>query len=712
MASIQGKTEERVFRTVTWKGLNESPDGDVKLEAGEAAASRNFRVTRDGALQRRPGLDLVLGLLDGYEEQVDEEETIVRTDPARFPSLLRMFSSVTVTADGFIEMPEEEPDLVTDDNWEDYPGWYWRHNKHSVWKFVRLDFNAETDQWEWVMRRVRAAADVDSDPSVTGLWTGRVAGEETVLAVCCGYLFRLWTKANGFQKTKLGQVYTGDSDGPVPHHIFSFGDKVYVQNGHDYMEWNGTVLKAVEGYVPLVSVAIAGTSGGTTLEQINKLTGKRRVWISPDGTETVFGLPEKGIKQVDYVKDLATGTSLTPTTDYTADKTNGTVTFSQAPAAAVNSYEIGYTMETTATTAARTAVLSMKYSEIFNGTNDNRLFLYGDGTNKALYSGLDYDGNARADYFPDMNVLVVGSDEAPVTSMVRHSGKLLAYKRNACWQVSYNVTVYADGSVGPSYYLSPVHRELGSETEGPVPVVNNAPVTVCGAEVYTWAAAGYYNNTATDERYVKRVSDRVYRTMKEFRRDPVCWDDNEGQEFYVLNGEKALVWNYAADAWSYYTEFPVTVLCRFHGDLYAGCADGNFCLLDYENRTDNGETIACYWESGSIPFDREYMRKYSAAMWIGLKPEYGSRVNVTCRTDRKGTYAEKKAVASLASFAGADYRHWSFRTNRMPHETRMKIKAKKMVFDKLIMEMDDERATATLLNADLRIRYTGYAKGR
>ena len=55
MAKITAATSEKVIPIKQWGGLHESPDGDTKLKYGEAAAIQNWRVTRDGNLQRRPG---------------------------------------------------------------------------------------------------------------------------------------------------------------------------------------------------------------------------------------------------------------------------------------------------------------------------------------------------------------------------------------------------------------------------------------------------------------------------------------------------------------------------------------------------------------------------------------------------------------------------------------------------------------------------------
>ena len=70
MARITGSANERVFQIKAWGGLNENPDGDTKLKMGEAAVMRNFRITRDGNLQRRPGSKEIAALLNVPEETV------------------------------------------------------------------------------------------------------------------------------------------------------------------------------------------------------------------------------------------------------------------------------------------------------------------------------------------------------------------------------------------------------------------------------------------------------------------------------------------------------------------------------------------------------------------------------------------------------------------------------------------------------------------
>ena len=708
MAQITGRTEEKIFRILQWKGLNENPDGDSKLDLGESPVMRNWKVTKDGNLQRRPGVDKIVGLPD-YTLSIQSDET-AKTD-VHVCSQLRMYPSVHATEKGFIE-PDGEQEIVTKDNWRNYTGYYWIKNKYYTWKFMSLSYRQENDTYLWTMRRVKAINDSASlyvNDSVTGLWAGNVNGTEYLVAAFWGDLYKIYDSSYLFPwvKERIGSLDDGMHEGQQYAHMFGYSNKLYILGYGSYKEWDGVTLKNVEGYRPLVSVSIAGTSGGTLLEQVNKLNGYRRVWISPDGTATLFALPENGLSSVDYVKDRTTG-EIIPSAEYSVNLEAGTVTFTTAPVAAVNSYEIGYTFPT----ADRGKIENMMFSELFNGANDNRVFFYGDGTNQAIYSGLDYDGKPRADYFPDMNVLVVGEANTPITGMIRHYSRLMVYKTDSAYSVQYSVETLADGTVTPTYYVTPVNRDIGNHAPGQVCLVDNSPFTLHGKSLYEWKnMSAYSSNLSIDERQAKRISDRIIGTLASFDfRKCYCFDDNTNKEYYICCDGAALVYNYVSDAWYYYDHFNVVCMCSFHGSLYLGDDAGEIHKLDYENRSDNGEAIPCYWESGSMSFDREWMRKYSAMLWVGIKPEGKGQVTVTVQTDRKSVYTEKLVASGFATFASADFRHWSFNTNRLPHEKREKIKAKKFVFYKLLFELEDTDKTATILNADLRVRYTGYAR--
>ena len=549
--------------------------------------------------------------------------------------------------------------------------------------------------------------DFETGKPVKGLWVGYVGGTEYMLGACDGKLYKLWDDASGeFDITEIGAVST-DKD----VHIFGFENKAYILDGSAYREWDGTTLSIVHGYRPLVKTNIPPdnvTDMSGLLENVNRLCKERRVWISPDGTGTVFHLPEDDLDSVDYVLYFGDGENLTPTEDYTVDLAAGTVTFTQAPLQMVNAYEIGYTVKND----QRTDVEHMQYSELFAGTQDTRIFLYGDGTNRTIYSGIDYNGKPRADYFPDLYEALVGDENTPITGMIRHYSSLACYKTDSAWSISASSLTLAEGLNIPAFYVTPVNKAIGNAAPGQVRLVMNSPFTLFGNDCYEWKNSSYYTSNLTrDERQAKRISDRVWASLKTYdTASCYCYDDNDAQEYYICHDGEALVYNYAADAWSRYTALPVSCMANIGGELYIGSPDGKLKHFSYEWLWDDGEPINAYWESGSMGFNQDYMRKYSAVLWVAIKPESNGEVYVTVQTDRSSTLNEKVVDTSLSTFSKANFGNWSFIVNRKPHLQRLKIKAKKFVYYKLIFKSFNAGTRATIVAADIRVRYTGMAK--
>ncbi|MBQ8900843.1 MAG: hypothetical protein IJY72_07795 [Akkermansia sp.] len=605
MAQITGSSSEKIFQLKAFLGLHQNPDGDTKLKLGEAAAIRNFRITRDGNLQRRPGTKTIAKLADG------------------------------------------EP--------------------------------------------------------VRGMWVGFVKKEEVFLAAAGG---KLWQIIDG---PEPDYIQLGEIDTTNDVHFFGFSEIVYMLNGKQYMQWDGDMLTEVHGYRPLVNIAVApDNTSRETLEQINKLTGSRRVWLSPDGEGTTFTMPEVGLASIDYVQNLGDESYYEEDTDYSFDLETGSVTFKTAPEKAVNSIEVGYSMDI----SFRHEIEAMRYSELYSGTQDTRVFLYGDGGHEAIYSELDYYGKPRADYFPDLNEVAVGDANTPITAMIRHYSQLICYKTHSAWAISFGLTSLADSTQTAAFYVTSTNKAIGNAAPGQVAMVLNAPYTLHGNDIFEWRnTSSYTSNLSVDERQAKRISDKIYATLNGFDLEKCkCFDNNADQEYFISYNKKALVFNYAADAWYFYDNFDAACFTSQNDVLYIGGSDGNVRRVSYALENDDGNAIDAYWESGSMSFGQDYMRKYAAMLWIGIKPESRASVTVTVQTDRKSEYNEKVIASSLATFSNANFAQWSFKTSRKPFMTKLKIKAKKFVYYKLIFKSDALDTTATVTAADIRVRYTGYAK--
>ena len=541
------------------------------------------------------------------------------------------------------------------------------------------------DHFEWSFCAVSASANT-TDTVVRGLWSGFVAGQEVLCAACNGYLWQLARSEDGaWSKTACGAIDTGEDV-----HMFGFQDRLYLLNGSEYKVWDGTALTDVGGYRPLVAVSVPPAGGGTALEQINKLNGLRRVRVSPDGTATAFRLPERDLASVDYVRDVATGEDIE---SYDVSLTEGTVTITPAPAEGTNSIEIGYSV------AADTAeeILAMRCAELYNGAQDTRVFVYGDGTNRCFYSGIDFDGLPRADYFPELNVAHIGDANTPVTAMIRHYDRLLAFKLDSAWSIGYAQLTLADGSVTAGFYVSPINRSVGCCAPGQAVLVENRPRTLDARSVVEWSTTAS-GSLSGDERNAERVSQRVDETIRSFDLETAkAFYDKYAHEYYVIGADgTALVNGIDADAWYVYTNFAARCLINYKDELYFGTADGYLRHFSTEYFSDEGEAIDAYWESGSMPFGADFRRKYSAMLWVGIRPDDNGYLEVTARTDRKTDFAEY-------SFSTAD-------AAQVPEMNRIKLKAKKFTYYNLILSNNTADTTATVVSVDIRVRGTGYVR--
>jgi len=538
---------------------------------------------------------------------------------------------------------------------------------------------------------------------VRGMWRGNVSGTSYLLAACNGHVYRVNTTT--WAATDLGTL----TDAPT--HFFGFNNKVYIINGVEYKSWDGTTFGDVVGYIPIVATATPPAGGGTLLEAVNKLTGKKRQQFSPDGTSTVFQLAETAVSSIDSVE--VNGTIIT--TGFTTDATAGTVTFTAAPTAGTSTIEIAWTKGT----GDRTTIVAQLYSEMFNGSTDNRVFLYGDGTNMAYYSGIDENGNPSAEYFPDLNVLDVGTSNTPITSLIRHFNKLMAFKTDSTYLIDFDFITLSDGTTAAGFYTKAIDKDTGNIAPAQVKMVNNYPISLHGNSAYRWSLL--YSSGTQDERAAKRISDSVGHTLPSLDlASAITWDDEYKREFWIVQNGTALVWNYSGEVdagksyksntWSIYTGIPAVCFVSIDGELYFGTAAGTICHISDAYRSDDGADISAYLESGAMAFEDNTRKKGLRDIYVELKPEVSSWVNVTVETNLKSDFEEKLVGGNVLNFTHINFAHWSFKTNVKPQTRRVRMKAKKFTTLKLIFSSVSASSTVTVLSCSLPVSYTSRVK--
>lgn len=528
--------------------------------------------------------------------------------------------------------------------------------------------------------------------NIQGMWKGKLSGTEYTLFAANGNIYKSVDGVN----TSIGTLTDAKTQ------FFGFGTKVYILNGNEYKSWDGTTFETVAGYIPVIATATPPSGGGTDNEGLNLLTGKKEQWFSPDGTATEFVLRESNLDSVDVVKNRSDGTVYVEGTDYTVNLVTGKVTFSVASTVGEDTISIQWTKGT----GQRSEVTGHRFSMLFGGQNDTRVFFYGDGTNRYIYTGLA-DGVPSAEYSPALNYNEVGSAQHAITDIERQYDRQIIFTDGNDAHYSYYDTITdSSGNVIPFFPTFPLNSAIGNIAPGQGQVIQNNPFTIQSG-VHEWVATD-----VRDERNEVYKSKRVQPSLDEVDLTTALTVDWEKRkEYWLAVGNKVWVYNYRLDAWYKFllTDTP-TCFYVINDDLHFGTTNGQIMRFDYTLRNDNGTAFRRLWQMNFYDFEAEWIRKFMNEMWMSLKPEDKTSVSFTYQTDREADSDVFTAIYNLATFENADFGNWSFLVNYNPQPFRFKIKAKKFVYFKLIFDDTESNQLATILSINLPIRFGSKVK--
>jgi hypothetical protein len=346
------------------------------------------------------------------------------------------------------------------------------------------------------------------------------------------------------KKTYAGMAVAANLD-IVPFKTFVANGKSWIYKVDEknlggpaaYDAESGSPQQANENlYIPLYLSNMQPTGGGEFIEALNILSDSFRVSFTADGTTKDFTLP--------LIVSSAS-------TNYAAgryDAETHIFTFATAPA---NQDEVVFICKhkDPGILSARKRFFNMKYSEQYNGATDTRTFFYGDGTNVCYYTGTPAHGSGL--YLPIGSELAVDFSASPITAMIRHYSRLLAFKPDGVDAITYEPVTLADGSVTAGFYVRPVSRDQGNVAPGQVVLVNNSARSLSSGNVYDWRlSSGNYR----DERYTKLMSEKVFRTLaKANLSNAVACDNDEEKTWYLFLNDSngtVLIHRYDLDVWS------------------------------------------------------------------------------------------------------------------------------------------------------------------
>ena len=438
------------------------------------------------------------------------------------------------------------------------------------------------------------------------------------------------------------------------------------------------------------TIRVYYTKGWETI--ISSVSGTLTYNIKFDNTNIT------NLDSVDFV--YLNGTLKVLTTDYTVSTTNGTITFVSNPGTGTSNISIFASK----VSISRKEVTDRKYSMQFGGNTDFRIFLYGkitgNGTNRYYYSNIA-NGLPSASYFPALFYNDVGNTGTIITGITKQYDRQIIYTDISGAYFSFYETTLIDGITYPSFPLKTLNKAIGNVALGQIQVIENNPVSIFKG-IYEW-----YGTQVQDERNAKYISKRVQVSLDAIDLSQVLtidWEKN--YEYITCSGQDAFIYNYRLDVW-YKFLFDDVISCLYIIDdsLYIGTNDGKISYFSSSVYDDDGNSINSHWESGFYDFDAEYLQKYIYQMWISLKPEGKSSVDITYQTNYNESSQTYTATYDLATFTAMDFADFSFAVSGNPQPFRFKIKAKKFVYFKIMLDNDNMAETLTVLSINLASTY-------
>jgi hypothetical protein len=236
--------------------------------------------------------------------------------------------------------------------------------------------------------------------------------------------------------------------------FFVFNNILYIKDGNKYLQYNGTTVSEVEGYIPTTTISKAPEGGGVVHEDVNLLTDLRKNSFVADGESTDYYLDAKNIDSNYTPKVWVDDVEKTYSTDFTFNATDGKITFITAPTVPLTDGQDNVVVQFRKTTTNRAIIEKCTMATIF----DTRVFFSGnpDKPNMLYHSSLN-----DPSYCSDYDYYTEGVDDASIKAIVAGNNALWVLKEpnNNDTTIFYHNPVI-DENYGKIY--SPTHSSIST----------------------------------------------------------------------------------------------------------------------------------------------------------------------------------------------------------------------------------------------------------
>lgn len=438
-----------------------------------------------------------------------------------------------------------------------------------------------------------------------------------------------------------------------------FGDYLYINDGTNYLRYDGDSVSTVSesAFIPTTTIGRSPTGGGEMYQDVNVLSDKRINQFLADGKATNFVLDAIGIESVDkvVVNDVEV-------TDYTVNKTTGTVIFTTAPEEpSLSGKDNVYITFTKKVTGYEERIANCTKALIW----DNRIFYTGNPTypNAIFHCELN-----DPTYISDLSYYEDGSSDSQIKDIVVGSNVLWVFKDKD----QHNANVF--------YHTRTIDDEQGRVypcVQGNVQTGCNSVATNFLDDIVYLSKDGLEGIITTDLENRQVISPRSHLVNSKLINNTEYYNAQMEEwkgYLFILVGDEI----YLADSrqkTSYLTSFEYewylwnlseakpNLLKEYNNRLYIGGKDGS--VYSVEGTNDNGVAITSYW---TTPMDNfGYYNHYKTTNKRGgiakLRTMQNGKVKLAMKTDKTPDYTlvTEKSLQGF-NFKNIDFRNFSFKT--------------------------------------------------
>lgn len=479
--------------------------------------------------------------------------------------------------------------------------------------------------------------------------------------------------------------------------FFPYNGKLYLMNGSQYLEYDGTTVKEVTPYIPQVSINRKPDGSSSTVNESWNMIGRGfRDSFNGDGTTKVYKL---SLNQLDADK-VTCNVGGTEGNGFSVDRSNGTVTFNVAPNEGNNNVEI---------TAYKTiAGLKENILKCTKGVEfSNRIFVTGNPSLSNYYFASGLTDLIDAAYFPQKYQYAIRGSEKAVTAFKVHYNRLIVFKED--------LTCVVDAATGldntASFPIQYLNTDVGCDVPDSVQLVNN---NIIFANTY----GGIYMIVSTQvpgEKSVIPISQNINGNLDrpgllaEASLKEACSIDHNYKYYlcvnrrcYVLDYRTGLnISNPGSLKWFFYDNINAANFAIRGKDLLYGDREKGRIVIFTNNFSDFGEPINSIYSTKLFDFGVPDYLKSIRFIWYTLKANSSAKVSINFLTDNSNVKITEDIPPNLnKSFRWKGYTWINFTWSIINFSPTIRIKArlKKIKYFQIVFQNNILNENLTIIN--------------